>query len=142
MSSDDGLENWPPPPSNGYQAQIDNLLQTSATWSFGLSCTGRKLTITADYKSHSFHWTLDWLDWLRPLVWGVVGAVIGTAVLLSDTLLSIFYGKEADRVIDFKFGLFLAVVFGTIGGFICGVGCWFIGRVLAHWRGHNDSIRR
>ena len=142
MSSDNGPNVWPPPPSNGYQAQTDSISQKSETWRFCLSCTGQKVTIEGDYQFHSFRWVLNWLDWVRPLACGILGAVVGAIVLLSGTLLWLFYGGNTDWVIDFKLALFLSAVIGIVGGFVCGVGFWFIGKWIVGWQGNKRSFNQ
>ena len=138
MSSDDSQKIWPPP-SNEYQTQVDEVSQKSDIWRFCLACAEQKLTIEAKYKFHSFQWTLEWQDWLRALGVGVAGAVVGAIMLLSGMLLLLFYGHPANWVIDFKLALFLAAVVGLMGGFVCGTGCWFVGRSLVRWRSSRHS---
>jgi hypothetical protein len=139
MSPDNEPEVWPPPPDNEYQTQIEDISCKPDIWRFCLSCAGRKLTIEANYKSHFVLWNLDWLDWVRPLGCGVAGAAVGAIVLLSGTLLLLFYGNPEKWTIDFKLTLFLAAVTGLVVGFICGVGCWLVGRSLLRRRSNRHT---
>lgn len=142
MSTGDDQQSWPPPPSQGHQAQIDEVSQKSDTWRLCLACAGRKLTIKANYKFYTFQCTLNWVDWIRPLGCGVAGSVFGVVVLLTAILLLLFYGHLADWIIDSKIALFLAAVGGLVGGFVCGVGGWFAGRSLVRWKNDRRSYHQ
>ena len=138
MPSDESLKIWPLPPGDGYQAQKGDLTQSPRPGAFAFPVPVGNLPSKLSTRFIPFAGS-RLAELASAFGMGYRGSGNRCRCLFSDMLHSIIYGKEADEALDVRFGLALAVLCGAAGGFICGVGCWLISRMITGWRGDRGS---